>query len=364
MNLIALCIISGIVILLLDDSSAIRKIDASDMLSAIHKTPDRLLPPADAESTCPIDIEPPMAVVLAGLGGSGIIGDILADYCRDRAQVPVTICRSLGVPKFVNASTLFVAISYSGDTRETLGMFAQAKNAHAKLVVISSGGKLLSLARSAGVPYLMVTSGMPPRVALPELVAALVYVLEKAKVLENGPRLLESASKSTRTLIDNVKATVRIAQNPAKQVASSLAGHLPLLISSEENVSVLRRFKNELNENSKAPAAIYTLPEAYHNDIEGLKSLNDLSNPQPVILRSRHQNVDEDLAAKKLLEVLSQFGYPSPLFFGGIGDERLGWLLSAITFGDFVSFYLAILNGVDPSRLSLIPQFKALRDQE
>jgi glucose/mannose-6-phosphate isomerase len=307
-----------------------------------------------------MNMEPPTAAVFAGLGGSSIAGDILVDYCRGNVPVPVATCRTLDIPRFVGKNTLFVAISYSGDTQETLSMVEQAKSCHANLVVISSGGKLLEEALSAGLPYIKVLSSMPPRVALPELVAAVAQVLGEAGVIKNVDRLLDSAAKSTRTLLDNVKFAVPLAKNSAKQAASSLAGHLPLLIGSEENSSVLRRFKNELNENSKVPAIPYTLPEAYHNDIEGFKSLNDLSSPQPFILRSPIQSQSESSTTKKLLEAFSRFGYPPPLFFSGIGDERFGWLLSAITFGDLVSFYLAMLNGVDPSQLLLIPHFKGL----
>ena len=349
--------------MLLDDPEAMRKIDASNMSSAIEKTADRLKPPANAESTCHINVERPTTIVFGGLGGSGIAGDILADYCRDASDVPVMVSRSVDLQRFVGAGAVFVAVSYSGDTRETLGMFQQAKEAHATSAIVTSGGRLLALAQEERVPYLKVTSGMPPRVALPELVAALVHLASEVGVLKDSRGVLESASISTRAVIDAVKVDVPLAQNPAKQIASSLFGRLPLLVGAEENGSVLRRFKNELNENSKLPAFCYMLPEAYHNDIEGFGALARLSNTQPIVLESPRRNRDEELLSKKLLETFSQFGYPLPRFFSGIGEDRLGWLLSAVTFGDFVSFYLAMLNGLDPSKLSLIPNFRALKGQ-
>jgi len=352
-----------VIALLLDDPKAMQKIDASDMLSAIEKTPDRLKPPADAESTCHINVERPTVVVFGGLGGSGIAGDILADYCRDASEIPVMVSRSVGLQRFVGEGALFVAVSYSGDTQETLGMFQQAKEAHAASAIVTSGGRLFALAIEESVPYLKVTSGMPPRVALPELVAALVHLAGEAGVLKDSKGVLESASVSTRAVIDAVKVDVPLAQNPAKQVASSLFGRLPLLVGDEENGSVLRRFKNELNENSKLPAFCYILPEAYHNDIEGFGALAHLSNTQPIVLESARRNLHEELLREKLSETFSKFGYPPPRFFSGIGTDRLGWLISAITFGDFVSFYLAMLNGVDPSKLSLIPTFRALKGQ-
>ena len=347
----------------LDDAAVIRTIDESGMLSLMERSPDRLGPPADAESTCRIGRESPMNIVLAGVGGSGIVGDILADYCRDAVHVPTVVCRSLMIPRFVDKNTLFVAISYSGDTRETLGMFEQAKRARARLAVISSGGKLLRKAQSDNIPYVKVKAGMLPRVGLPELLGAAVHVLGEARIIGDSRKLLESASTSVQAVVDNVRASISLERNPAKKIASALLGRLPLLIGNEEDTSVLRRFKNELNENSKAPAIYHTLPEAYHDDIEGLEALTQLSKPQPVILRNYSWEEDERLVAKKLLETFSQLEFPEPLYFNGIGNGRFEWLISAIAFCDFVSFYLAVLKGVDPSKLSFIPQFREIRGQ-
>ena len=154
-----------------------------------------------------------------------------------------------------------------------------------------------------------------------------------------------------------------MAKNQAKQMAVALKDHLPFLLGSENNSSVLRRFKNELNENSKVPAFYFTLPEAYHNDIEGLKTLTNLSRPQPILLRSQNQTEGEEKTQKSLVELLSQLGFARTLSFEGAGEDRLGWLLSAITFGDYVSTYLSVLRNVDPEKLFLIPSFKAARGQ-
>jgi glucose/mannose-6-phosphate isomerase len=204
---------------------------------------------------------------------------------------------------------------------------------------------------------------MLPRVALPELVAAVAHVLADGGVFDDSRELLRLASSSMSEMINRVKGAVPLRQNPAKQAATAMIERLPLLVGNEENVSVLRRFKNELNENSKVPAFFCTLPEAYHDDIEGLKALGSLSKPQPVILRSYTETREERRVNEKLFDLFSQQEFPPPFFFSGVGKDRLGWLLSAITFGDFVSFYLAILRGVDPSKLSLIPQFRAIRGQ-
>jgi len=348
----------------LDDPTELRKVDQSGMLAAMEKTPERLAPPPNAESTCRIRSQTPMNIVFGGVGGSGIVGDILTDYLRSELDVPVGVCRSVRTPRYVGKDTLFVVISYSGDTSETLGMLEQAKANGANVVAICSGGKLLGRAQTEGIPHVKVTGGMPPRVALPELVAALTYVLGQGGVLKDSQKLLDAASRSVRQLIGAVEPPIPVAKNYAKQMALALKGHLTLLLGSENNSSVLRRFKNELNENSKVPAFYLTLPEAYHNDIEGLKTLTELARLQPILLRSQNQTEGDERTEKRFVELLSQLGFARPVSFEGVGEDRLGWLLSAITFGDYVSTYLSVLRNVDPAKLFLIPSFKAIRGQE
>jgi glucose/mannose-6-phosphate isomerase len=304
-----------------------------------------------------------MNIVFGGVGGSGIVGDILTDYMRSEVDIPVAVCRSVKIPRYVGKHSLFVAISYSGETGETLGMLEQAKSNGADVVVICSGGKLLNIAQSQGIPHVKVDGGMPPRLALPELVAALTYVLGQVGVFKDSRKLLEMASRSVREMIGTVGVSIPLAKNQAKQMAAALKDHLPFLLGSENSSSVLRRFKNELNENSKVPAFYFTLPEAYHNDVEGLKTLTELSRPQPILLRNKHQTEGEERTEKRLVELLKQLGFLRVVNFEGIGEDRLGWLLSAITFGDYVSTYLSALRGVDPTKLSLIPSFRAIRDQ-
>ncbi len=347
----------------LDDSTEIRKVDQSDMLAAMERTSERLVPPPHAASTCRVRFQSPMNIMFGGVGGSGIVGDILTDYLRSEASIPVSVCRSVRIPRYVGKNTLFIAISYSGETGETLAMVEQAKTNGANIVAICSGGKLLDTAQSQGIPHVKVEGGMPPRLALPELVAALAYALGQGGVLKDSQKLLETASRSVRQIISSVKPSVPLAKNHAKQMAVALKDHLPLLLGSENSGSVLRRFKNELNENSKVPAFYFTLPEAYHIDVEGLKTLTELSRPQPILLRSQNQTEEDERTEKRLVELLSQLGFPTAISFEGVGEDRLGWLLSAITFGDYVSTYLSVLRNVDPAKLFLIPSFKAVRGQ-
>jgi hypothetical protein len=143
---------------------------------------------------------------------------------------------------------------------------------------------------------LRVLSDLLPRVALPELVAAAVYVVNWAGLLKDGLGLLSDSAEALTGTIDKIEPAVPAQQNEAKQMVQALAGRLPLLIGDEAHGSVLRRFKNELNENSKMPAVYYPLPEAYHDDIEGLNMLRRQANlpPQPIILRTHNETVGQN----------------------------------------------------------------------
>ncbi len=347
----------------LDDLTALRRIDCSGMLSIMERTPERLAPPADAAKTCGRRLDRPLNVVFGGVGGSGIVGEILTDYSREAVDVSVSICRSLHVPRFVGKGTLFIAISYSGETEETLTLLDQAQGRGAKVATIGSGGRLLAQSRQQGFPYLKVPEGLLPRVALPELIAAAIFVMESAEILRDSDSILRQVAGSLRTEIKSIGENSTIQGNKAKQIARALVDRLPLLMGNEESGSVLRRFKNELNENSKTPAFYFTLPEGYHDDVEGLKTLNQLSRTQPILLRSQRELEGQKRTREKLYALLAELGFPPIVEFEGIGENRLEQLLTAITFGDFVSVYLAALRGLDPSRLELIPRFReAMRD--
>lgn len=176
-------------------------------------------------------------------------------------------------------------------------------------------------------------------------------------------KILSDARKSAANQVDNVGPSVPSEKNSAKQMAQTLVEKLPLIIGGEEEYSVLRRFKNELNENSKMPAFYYTLPEAFHDDVEGLKALESLANVQPILLRNEAWLAGQKRTQERLRSLLEELGFPKAVEFAGLGSDRLSQLLTAVVFGDYVSVYLAALRGMDPSEMRLILEFrKVMRD--
>jgi glucose/mannose-6-phosphate isomerase len=241
-----------------------------------------------------------------------------------------------------------------------LGQLDQAAKQGAKIAGISSGGELLSRARDRGIPHLRVPSNLPPRVALPELTAAVMFTLGSAGILKNAQGLLSDAALQIRDLIHQLKAEVPSTKNPAKKCAVALHRKLPLIVGDEEYRSVLRRFKNQINENAKMPAFYYTMPEGFHNDIEGLETLSKLANVQPILLQTVEASEGQSRTVEQLIRSFEDMGYPRALKFQGSGPDKFSELLTAATFADFVSVYLAALRGVDPAELTMIPKFKAV----
>ena len=341
-----------------DRTSALRKFDRSAMLVRMGNTPSRLNAPPDCKTTFPHSFDKPRNVVIGGVGGSGIAGDIVADYLKAVGDVPISVCRALQIPSHVEEKTLFLAISYSGETRETLSLLEQAVKRKAMLASVTSGGTLLSTCVARRIPYLKVPAGLPPRVALPELVASAVFAMGRAALLKDTDRILADASRSVASLIESISPEKPAEQNGAIQMAERLQDRLPLLFGPEERASVLRRFKNELNENSKMPAFYVSTPECYHDDIEGLRTLSRYCSVQPILLFTRPETKGQSKTKEALYALLNELSFPPILTFEGYGGNMLSELLTAITFGDYVSVYLALLRGIDPTSLELIPKFR------
>ncbi len=347
----------------LDDVFAIKTVDRSGMLAVMDRTAERLAPPSDASSTFGEHIERPGNIVFGGVGGSGIIGDMITDYLKVAGDIPVSTCRSIQAPAYVGKETLFVAISYSGETPETLSLLDQAKRKGATVLAVGSGGKLLDKAKQFRLGHVKVREGLLPRVALPELLAATMFVIGKAELVKDTGKLLRDTAETLRELVREIQPSTPMHENKAKQMADAILGKLPLLLGSEDAGSVLRRFKNELNENSKMPAFCYTLPEGYHDDVEGLKMLGKLAHPQPIFLRDKDETDGQHRTREQLYRLFTELGIQQLLEIEGSGRNRFQQLLTAVMFGDYVSVYLALLRGVDPSELTLIPRFReAMRD--
>ena len=296
----------------------------------------------------------PRNVLVAGMGGSAIGGDLLRGLARDRAAVPVAVERSYDLPAWVGPETLVVLSSYSGTTEETLSMQAAAQGRGARLAVLASAGTLLDAARAEGLPHVQLPGGFMPRAALGYSLTALLTVAERAGVLT----LPTSEWQETAAMLGEQGAALADASgNEARTLAERLAGRPPLLYSGTPMLDgVNRRWQTQLNENAKVLCGGNVFPELNHNEIMGWEGAG-AGAPAVVVLR----DASEDPRVARRIAVtrsLVEDRAAAWMEVASRGQRPLCRMLSLVLLGDWVSYYLALHRGVDPTPIGLITRLK------
>jgi len=288
------------------------------------------------------------SIVIAGVGGSAIGGDLLSALFLTESKVPLWIHRDYGLPAFVGDNTLVIASSYSGNTEETLAAMRDALRSQVKKLIITSDGQLRSLAESAGIPVFLIDYQAPPRAAFPHNFIPLVGMLQKLGIVSDKTAELQETIEILYRLSQEVNEAKPLALNPAKQLATRLYGRLVVIYGAESLVPVARRWKTQINENSKSWAFFEAIPELNHNAVEGYNFPHDLKEKIfVVLLRSfsiREENLRRYQATVKLLEEAKI----THQVVEAKGKTKLSQAMSLVLFGDYVSFYLALLNQTDP----------------
>ncbi len=349
---------------ILDDQDAMREVDRSNMLGFCVDAAENFLASAKNAEKIKISYSTPKNVVLAGMGGSAIGGELLKDYTRNTIRVPIEISREYQLPAYANKSSLVVLASYSGDTEETLSSFLDAYKRGCKMYCISSGGALLQYAEKLNVPYLQVKAGMPPRAAMPHMLMPLLKVMQRLKL---APSSLDADFAEAVTLLQQISkdnAPQKITrQNFSKTLATQLNGVTPVIYGFGHYRSVALRWKQQFNENSKVPAKWEYFSELNHNETMGWEGNKELANcyavvmlreqNEPVSMRSRLETTKSlmEPSVQKIFEVWSQ------------GKSVLAHMLSTVLIGDFTSVYLAMLRGVDPTPVHTVSVMKEQIEQ-
>ena len=345
---------------LLDQPEVYARLDPSRLRERIAGLPDQCwqawqegfafrLPDAYAEA---------QTVAILGMGGSAIGGDLIAGLAPLESGPPVTVCRDIRLPGWIGEKTLAIVSSYSGNTEETIAMYRQARERGACLVAIAGGGALAQLAQQDDVPLFTVTYRGEPRSALGYGFAVPLAFLCKLGLLMGKGNELADAVQTLRGLAVAMAHEVPQAQNPAKTMAASLHGRLPVVYGAGFLGAAARRWKTQLNENSKVWAFSEELPELGHNAVEGYALPRQVKEQAFVVLLHSHllhQRVS--LRYQVIEEMLAQNGIPYRQL-EGTGDTPLAHLLSTVMLGDYVSYYLAMLNQVDPASMPAIEHLK------
>ena len=342
----------------LDKMDEILRIDKNNMLTFCTETPKHYAKATKTAQKITISYYNPSSIVIAGMGGSAISGDLLKDWAREKIDVPIEVSREYCLPAYAGKNTLVIVISYSGETEESLSAFLDATKRKCMTVSVSAGGALERFAMKLGSPHLSVPAGMPPRATLPYLFIPLPILLEKTGLTSDVASDISEATSVLKKVSNANSPEKPLEENKAKSLATSLCGTIPVVYASGFYRGVAQRFKTQFNENSKVPAKYEVFPELNHNEIVGWEEQSELTRiisaiiirdkAEPDEVRSRIEVTKELMqpAVSKIVEVWTQ------------GEGGLAKMLSTIVVGDFTSVYLAILRKTDPTPVKTIESLK------
>ena len=343
---------------LLDAQKIISRHDAKDMLGAVERFPEFMGNQLHELSTTRADARRTdfRNIVFMGMGGSASAGDLVLDWLQDKIAVPAIVHRDPVLPNFVGPNTLFVTLSYSGETRETLAAFREARKRGSNLVAIGTGGKLQKLSGKLGIPFLKVQPAPAPRAALGQMVVATIVALHNCGIILDPKTEVRLATRELGRLTRRIQRQVPFSENSAKRLASSLKDRLPMIYTFRRMASVARRFKNQLAENSKMVAKYGLLPEAGHNEVEAW------SHPRlplaPIFIRDYSESEFERTTLQSFRSTIAKASQIAAMQVRFKSRTRLGELLLPVLYLDFVSVYLALLKGLDPTDTPWIRSFR------
>jgi glucose/mannose-6-phosphate isomerase len=346
----------------LDDIERLHKIDQQNMLAEIDSLPDQLQSAWELSQKQSLpewkDIR---QVVIAGMGGSAIGADLLAAYAAQTCSVPIFVQRDYGLPAFAQGSdTLVICSSHSGNTEETLSSFETASTNGCRVLAVCTGGKLEEKASQAGKPVWKFTHAGQPRAAVGFSFGLLLGALTRLGLIPDPSAEVVAAVNAMRVQQKSLRAESPVSDNPAKRMAGQLMGRWVTVMGAGGLTPVARRWKGQLNEVAKTAANFEFLPEADHNTLAGLLNPEDLLMPRTMTLFLR---APSDHPRNRLRSDLTRQAYMleglNTDFIDARGEGPLAHIWSALHFGDYMAFYLAVAYGVDPTPVAALDNLKA-----
>jgi glucose/mannose-6-phosphate isomerase len=344
----------------LDDLSSHAAIDPQDMRSRIRELPQQC---ADAWAQVSA-FDPPKAyrsarsVVVVGMGGSAIGGALVSALVAPEAGVPILSAGGYALPAHVGSDTLVIASSYSGNTEETLALTRQAMEQGAQILPVTTGGELGTLAQENGWPVIRFAYPSQPRAALGYSFTLLLGALSQASLVRDYSDDLDEAVAVMEDRQRDLVPETGTDDNPAKRLAWHLVERMPVIYGADFLAPVARRWKGQFNENAKNWATWEALPELNHNEVVGYGRPDGIRDRVVVIcLRSPldHPRIEARWAATQ--DLLDREGIRTETVWGQ-GESRLAQMFSLIHFGDYVSYYVSLLNRVDPTPVEPIDHLK------
>ncbi len=353
---------------MIENFDDLRKFDSASMFQVLLDFPQQIKEAIEIARNCEIyyniDILPTKFLIL-GMGGSAIGGDLLRSFCKQMPganHLQIFINRNYEIPNYIDESWYVVASSYSGGTEETISAYNLAKSRTKNILAITSGGKLEELARKDGYPVINIPSGFMPRCALGYSFFTLLLFLIRINATKNN---------ISKIILNNIETTIELLINKSKiysentnrnlsfSIAKQIKGKIPVIYSSENTLDVVNlRWRGQIQENSKNLAFGGLLPEMNHNEINSWIEPSLLINHFVfILLRDKDENPQISKRFKAIKQIFSDMGNVV-IELQSDADSLLERIFDLIYLGDWVSYWLALLNGQDPTPIPLISKMK------
>lgn len=343
------------------DSEGIAALDSQDVLGAVeafHRQCREGWELGLAARGLP-DPEGVDAVAVLGMGGSGISGDVVACVVEPRLSLPYRVIKSYGpLPEWIGRNSLVFAVSYSGNTEETLAALEEAHGRGSRIVAISSGGQLAERAAEYGVAHIRIPAGRQPRASLGYLTLPILAALELMGLIPRLEDDMDEAEALLRELGARCDRSVPQERNPAKSLAAQVLGKIPIVYGGQGlGAVVAQRFKCDLNEYGKVPAFWNVFPELNHNEIVGWADTAGARDRVLVLVRDKDDHprvslrvdITRDLIRKSFADVVE---------IESEGQSALARVLSLVLVTQLASIYVALARQVDPGPVEVIESLK------
>ena len=316
--------------------------DKQDMKQVLEDFPNQLKAGLKAAEGIKLNKEYKDIAIL-GMGGSALPGDLLKCFYNDKA---VHVIKDYHLPKYIGKDTLIFAISYSGNTQETISSYREAMKTGADIVAISSGGKIEQIASLNKDPYIKVPSGIQPRQAFGYLFFSMLGVLRQSNIVKIDDNVIDDMYKSLQNDMYAKKS---------KELALKVHGKIPLIYSSNRMFIISEKWKISFNENSKIPAFYNIFPELNHNEMNGFDNLN---GEYYIILI---KDDEDDPAVKKRMDIFKELIKEKNIEVIEVlikGESKISKIFSGMYMSDWISYYVALLNETDPTPVKMVEDFK------
>lgn len=334
---------------------AVARVDPGGMRDIIAALPDQISAALRSNTKAHFPVDEAQRIFLVGMGGSAIAGDVFAAWVADRSKVPIQVVRDYHLPSYARSEDLLVAVSYSGNTEETLAATSQGIKLGCRVIAVTSGGTLADLARKNDFSMFQIPTGLPPRGAFGHLFGTLAAISGDWTVARSGDELA-GAVAHLRELRAKLRPESGMRANLAKTLAARIHATVPIVYGAPPFSPIARRWQTQFNENSKVLAFSSAFPEADHNELVGWVEDPRARSHRPILLRDREESAEMRRQLDITVGLMAKRTKVEQV--RDDGPTLLSRMLGTLYLGDYVSLYLAVLRGVDPMVLKPIVALK------